>query len=100
MCVVSMVIDHYRENSWPGRPPSWPWSDPMPRPDPMPSPMPNREVAELRREVEELKDLIRKAKDIDAATGQPDCEMDEKVEFVKQIADYLGVDLEDVFDPA
>ena len=88
MCLVSTVIDDYRAR----------WAEPVWWPPPVPTP--NYEVAELRREVEELKDLIRKAKDIDAAAGQPDCEMDEKVEFVKQIADYLGVDLEDVFDPA
>lgn len=51
----------------------------------------------LKQEVEELKQLLLAAKRFDEATGQPDCEMDEKVELIKRIAEAVGVDLEDVF---
>jgi hypothetical protein len=51
----------------------------------------------LRREVEELKNLLMAAKKFDDATGQPDCEMDEKVALIKKIAAIVGVDLGDVF---
>ena len=51
----------------------------------------------LRKEVEGLKDLLRSAKIYDDLTGQPDCEMGEKVEFIKKLADFVGIDLEDVF---
>ncbi len=51
----------------------------------------------LRREMEELKKLLTAAKQFDEATGQPDCEMDEKVTLIKAIAKLVGVDLGDVF---
>lgn len=51
----------------------------------------------LRKEVKELKELLKAAKKFDAATGQPDCEMDEKVKLIKAIAKLVGVDLGEVF---
>lgn len=51
----------------------------------------------LKREVEELKKLLVAAKAYDEATGQPDCEMEEKVDLIKRVAEAVGVDLEDVF---
>jgi hypothetical protein len=35
-------------------------------------------------------------KEYDAATGQPDCEMDDKVELLKRIAELVGVDVREV----
>jgi len=52
----------------------------------------------LRKEVEELKILLLAAKRFDRETGQEDCEMDEKVRLIKEIAEAVGVDLEDLFD--
>lgn len=52
----------------------------------------------LRKEVEELKKLLIAAKDFDKATGQPHCEMDEKVKLIKEIAKLVGVDLGGVFE--
>ncbi len=37
-------------------------------------------------------------KDIDKELGQPDCEMDEKVNIIKALAKYLGVDMSEVFE--
>lgn len=54
------------------------------------------EFEALRREVQELKELLKAAKKFDQATGQPDCEMDEKIAFIKQVAEFVGVDLQDV----
>lgn len=51
----------------------------------------------LKAEVEELRELLLAAKRFDEATGQPDCEMDEKVELIRQIADLVGVDVDEVF---
>lgn len=59
--------------------------------------------AALRAEVDKLKNdfanlvkLLKLGKALDEATGQPDCEMDEKIELIRRIADAVGVDLEDV----
>jgi hypothetical protein len=51
----------------------------------------------LRREMEELKELLLAAKRFDEATGQPDCEMDEKIELIRRVAEVVGVDVDEVF---
>lgn len=51
----------------------------------------------LRKEIEELKILLLAAKRYDEATGQPDCEMDEKVDLIRRVAEYVGVDVNEVF---
>lgn len=59
---------------------------------------PTREEFEaLKKEVEELKKLLLAAKEYDEKTGEPDCEIDEKVEVIKKIAKLVGVDMESVF---
>ena len=52
---------------------------------------------ELKADIEALRQLLLTAKDYDVATGQPDCEMDEKVELIKKFAELVGVDLDDIF---
>lgn len=51
----------------------------------------------LQNEMRELKKLLIAAKKYDEATGQPNCEMDEKVKLIKSIAEVLGVDMSEVF---
>ena len=106
MCVASAIMDDYQKK-WPGR---WPELPPVPFPE-WPSPkMPStpkpwvqemfgpskEEFEKLKKEVQELAKLLKAAKKYDAATGQPDCEMAEKVAFIKHIAETVGVDLKDV----
>lgn len=52
----------------------------------------------LKSEVELMKKLLIKAKIYDKETGQPDCEMESKVKFIKEIAEKMGVDLKGIFD--
>lgn len=56
-----------------------------------------KEIEELRNEIKELKKLLKAAKEFDAKTGQSNCEMDDKVEFIRKIAELVGVDMNDVF---
>ena len=73
MCVVSMIHDHYRHTTpkdfdiqqWPTGPV---WD--MPR-------------------WSEYQELLRKAREYDKLTGQPDCEDPKKAEFEKRVEDYL-----------
>ena len=46
------------------------------------------EFQKLKEEVQELKELLIKAKLFDEKTGQPDCEMDEKVDFIKKLGRF------------
>lgn len=57
------------------------------------------EIEQLRKEVLEMKELLRKAIDYDRRTGQAECHMEEKVAILKRVAELVGVSLEDVFKP-
>jgi hypothetical protein len=92
MCTVSMVGDFYRDR----------WTQPPPMfPDHymINTPVTRGEFDALKREVAEMKELLKAAKRIDEVTGQPDCEMADKVEVLRRVADLVGVDLDDVLGP-
>lgn len=99
MCVISNVGDDYRG----GFPDRWP-NIPM---TPLPSPSTNtivfnpavtrEEFLALKAEVEQLRILLLEAKAQDIAEGNAGCEMEEKVAFLKQVAEFVGVDLSEVF---
>jgi hypothetical protein len=54
----------------------------------------------LKREVEEMKVLLAAAKAEDVRTGQPDCEMEDKLVILRRVAEMVGVNLDDVFGKA
>ncbi|VDM10415.1 unnamed protein product [Wuchereria bancrofti] len=58
-----------------------------------------QEFEQLKKEVEDMKKLLIRAKEYDEKTGQPDCEMEEKVALLKKVAELVGVDLSEIFDP-
>jgi hypothetical protein len=110
MCIASMISDDYSK--------SLPWRQPSPilppypgiNPDPNPfdklltppaSPISREEWEALRKEVEELRELLSKAKQYDAAHDEPDCESEEKVAFAKKLGEAFEVDIEQVLaEPA
>lgn len=84
MCVVSMVMDHYndkwRDYTFTG---TWP---------PIVSPT-KQEFDALKKEVEDLKALLARAKKYDADNNEPDCEMEEKIALIRKVAELVGVEL-------
>lgn len=92
MCTVSMVMDHYRDKWYPT---TLPTTDLLQVP--FVSPVSRQEFDQLKRDVDEMKALLRRAKQYDVDNGEPDCEMDEKVALVRKVADAVGVDLSDLF---
>lgn len=80
MCVVSIVGSGWQDQ-FPGSYPSYPNVS-------------QAEFDKLKREVQELKKLIEAAKRFDEATGQKDCENADKVKFIKDVAKFVGVDIE------
>lgn len=99
MCTVSMIGDHYGDK-WRDRwPIGWPNQSPIPSYIPLSSPISREEFDALKREVEEMKKLLIRAKKYDEDNGEPDCEMDEKVALLKRVAEAVGVDLSEVFGP-
>ena len=99
MCVTSMVGDHYRE--W--IPHTYPQIQPiMPVPGKEPKIIIGGEITReefdaLKKDVEQMKELLERAKKYDEDNGEPDCEVDDKVAFLKAVAELVGVDLEEVF---
>jgi hypothetical protein len=53
----------------------------------------------LRREIEQLKQLLKRALKYDEDNNEPHCETDAKIALIKQIAEALGVDLTEVLKP-
>lgn len=51
----------------------------------------------LKAEIQELRELLKAAKRYDEATGQPDCEQEDKIALLKKLAAVVGADLSDVF---
>ena len=99
MCVVSNIGDHYRTGD------GWPWKPVQPTVPVDPTIPPDfikiweehakdAEINDLKKRVESLEELLRKGKQYDDENGEPECEMDEKVELLKKLAKELGVELE------
>lgn len=126
MCVVSMVGDYFTDR-WrqvPWIDPGSPYSPANPGPGIYPtspntipftppaaptdgtSPLVNifgnlgptkQEFEELKKEVMEMKELLKRAVAYDKANNEPDCQMEEKVQLLRKVAELVGVSLDDVF---
>jgi hypothetical protein len=59
-------------------------------------PMPEvsrEEFEDLKKTVEDMKQLLQKAKEYDERTGQPDCKNEDKIALIKKVAELVGVDI-------
>lgn len=86
MCVVSMVMETYTDR-WNRQRILGPSTQPeilSPPVAPMISP----------KEVEEFRDLLERAREYDKRRGEPNCELDEKRQALKKIAQELGVEID------
>lgn len=87
MCVVSMVMDHYRER----------WTNP---PFVYPPVIPLSQIVNppTQDEIDEFRRLLDRARKYDKKYGEPDCELDEKRLALKKIANEMGIDISFVDD--
>jgi hypothetical protein len=112
MCVVSMAGEWYRDRiNEPYWQPVQPWLPPQPYQVFEVSPPVTREELEkfkadlgskfdeLKKMMEEAKDLLTRAKEYDEKNNEPECEMEDKVAILKRLAELVGVDLSAVFAP-
>lgn len=53
----------------------------------------------LKKEVQDLKELLKRAKEYDAKNGEPDCEIEPKIALLRKVAEAVGVSLEEVLKP-
>jgi hypothetical protein len=88
MCTVSMIGDYY-DDKW-KQPDYSKYFQNIHN-------VSRQEFEALKKEVEEMKKLLLKAKEYDEKSGQPHCEMESKVAKLKEIAELMGVNLEEVF---
>ncbi len=107
MCAVSYMGDFYKkkiEGDWQRE---YPWIYPVVYPNTNPTPaektspyigVSRQEFDELKKKVEEMRDILLTAKEYDEKTNQPHCEHEDKVALLKKLAESLGVDLKDVFE--
>ncbi|PWE52321.1 hypothetical protein DEM27_31775 [Metarhizobium album] len=107
MCVVSMVGDHFADKT------RGPWAPYFPQPwevDPAPArpripfnlkpDITRDEFDALKRDVQEMKELLKRAKKYDEDNHEPHCEVEEKMELLRAIAKLVGIDLSDVIGPS
>ncbi len=114
MCTYSMVIDHYRDK-WADRLLNAPYvpNITFPQDTFFPAVDPSKfkiiddtnerlkkqldeqseTIAELRKDFDEMKKLLIRAKRYDEENGEPHCESDEKIELLRKVAEMIGVEL-------
>lgn len=91
MCVVSFVGDHFQQR--------WePFKQPSLQQYYQTSPT-KEEFEQLKKEVLDMKELLRKAKIYDEKNNEPNCEIEDKMKFLREVAKLVGVDLDDVLKP-
>ena len=80
MCIVSMIMDHYSDK----------W-----RQYQIPGPSFIIEQPQITKaELDEFRQLLERAREYDRKHNQPDCELEEKRQRVKDLAKELGVEIE------
>ncbi len=80
MCTMSMIYDHYHDK----------WKDyvrPVLPYIPYVPPISPEEVADFRK-------LLERARQYDREHNQPDCELEEKKQKLRKLAEELGVDID------
>ncbi len=92
MCVYSMIGDHYNDK----------WREQYPTVVQSSDTnitlysVSREEFEELKKDVQEMKALLKRAKIYDEEHGEPDCQKDEKIALLRKIAELVGIDMEDV----
>jgi hypothetical protein len=92
MCASSMVGDFYGDK-WRQTPALHPFLYPSALSDPH---IGRAEFEALKREVADMKELLKRAIDYDRRTGQADCEVDDKMDLLRRVAMLVGVNIDDV----
>lgn len=94
MCVVSMISDEFSKSQKPLLPPFIDEKkDPKEWVSNFRDIVSNETIEKLKAEIKILERLLIAAIDYDARTGQPECEVAEKVAFLKAVAKALDFDL-------
>ena len=96
MCVVSAIADDFTARIPKTYPFVVPWVEPVAPPDwtyVVPEFATKADLEALRKEVQEIRELLKSAQKFDEATGQPNCDSPDKFKLLKLLAEALKVDL-------
>jgi hypothetical protein len=95
MCTVSMVVDHYSDK----------WSELYTPPYYIAPPgkllgevavITKEEFDALKKDVEEMKKLLQRAKKYDEEHNQPDCESEQKLKRLESLCELASIDFEEI----
>lgn len=89
MCVYSMVSDHFIDK-WRDRINESPFAPYQPAPATFPI---NLEPRITDEEIREFRKLLERAREYDRKNNEPECELEEKKETLKELAKQLGVEI-------
>ena len=90
MCTVSMVGDHY--NDWFKQPQYQQTITNFPE-------ISRLEFDKLKNDVEQMRQLLIRAKLYDEKNNEPNCEIEEKMATLRKIAELVGINLDEVIKP-
>ncbi len=90
MCVVSMVMDH-QHHWWEQRPIPQPTYPPVQPNYPIVFPLPAPQITQ--QELDEFRSLLERARQYDKEHNEPECELDEKKQKLRDLAKQLGVEI-------
>lgn len=97
MCVYSQIVDYeterWKKKYWTHDPWKDFYGDPIAVPLPYVKPK-DEEKENLKKEIEELKDLLKRAIKFDRETNQEECESERKKKLLQEMAKQLGVEIE------
>ena len=90
MCTVSMIGDHFGDK-W--KQPDYTnlfnnWRN-----------VTRQEFDALKKEVEEMKALLKRAKLYDEQNNEPNCELEDKMNKLREIAKLVGLDIDEILKP-
>jgi hypothetical protein len=100
MCVVSMIGDYEKDRLFPNQPkPMAPYTTggeinwgSLFNP-----PVTREEFESLKKDIEEMKELLKRAKKYDEDNHEPDCQIEAKMELLMAVGDVMGVDIRSIF---
>lgn len=87
MCVVSMIMDH-QFDEWDRKYRPW-LSEPIITPYQKP-----QRAFPTQEEIDEFHRLLDRAREYDRKNNEPDCELEEKREKLRKLAEELGIKID------
>lgn len=90
-----MILDHHQEKWFPKGHPQQYFQQPIT--NPFVPPVDRQEFDQLKKEVEEMISLLKRAKEYDEKNNEPDCELEGKITLIRKVCEAVGVNIDEIF---